>query len=146
MLEQTRKREQLLFKQSQTREAALKAAESLEQWLYDAERVVTASLDTILPLNNETLTESARITQWSLDRLENQRNAHETFCDEHLLQGTELLDTMNQCFESFAEVWPVVTANESAETEIVVCAKDVISRVESLRQRYSVSYRLLILS
>ncbi|VDN96923.1 unnamed protein product [Rodentolepis nana] len=137
MLEQTRKREQLLLKQSQTREAVIKAAESLEQWLSDAEHVVTTSLNTMLPMNNKTLTESACITQWSLDRLEQQRNAHVTFCDEHLLQGTEFFDTMNQCFESFVEVWPMTTVNESAETEIVVCSKEVVSRVECLRQRYN---------
>nr|CDS27008.2 nesprin 1 [Hymenolepis microstoma] len=137
ILEQTRKREQLLLKQSQTREGVLKAAESLEQWLSEAELVVTTSLNTMLLMNNKTLAESACITQWSLDRLEQQRNAHEIFCDEHLLQGTEFFDTMNQSFESFVEVWPVITASESAETEIVVCAKEVVSRVECLRQRYN---------
>ncbi|KAM7539973.1 hypothetical protein Aperf_G00000041104 [Anoplocephala perfoliata] len=139
MLDQTQKREQLLLKQSQTREAALKAAESFEEWLSEAESVAKASMDCMLPLNSRTVAEAQRITQWSLDRLEEQRNAHETFCDKRLVQGTELLEVTNQCFEKFSEVWPEVTVgkNHGSDTEIVAYAREVISRVMFLRQRYA---------
>lgn len=144
MLEQTRKREQLLHKQSQTREATLKSAEVLEQWLSDAENIVATSLDSMIPLNNKNFSESVHISQWNLDKLEQQRNVHETFCNERLLQGAELLESMNQCFESFVEVWPIASVTEATETEMAICTKEVLTKVEDLRRRYNVSGWLLI--
>ncbi|KAL5965768.1 hypothetical protein TSMEX_006503, partial [Taenia solium] len=139
MLEQTRKREQLLLSQSQAREETMGAANSLETWLHEAEGVVTTSRETMLPLNAKTIVDATRLTQWSLDRLEQQRNTHEAFCEEHLAQGAELLERMDECFQRFSDVWPEVSSSQdsSSDSEIVACAREVVSRVNLLKQRYS---------
>lgn len=145
MLEQTRKREQILIVQRETHEEMTEAANALEIWLCEAEEVITTSQETMLPLNAKTIVDATRLTQWSLDRLEQQRNVHEAFCEEHLAQGAELLGRMDECFHRFTEVWPEVPTvqDSSSDSEIVVCAREVVSRANLLKQRYSVSFSLL---
>ncbi|VDM15794.1 unnamed protein product [Hydatigera taeniaeformis] len=139
MLEQTRKREQHLLAQRRTREETMEAANVLETWLREAEEVITTTRETMLPLNAMTIADATRLSQWSLNRLEQQRNAHEAFCEERLAQGEELLKNMDECFRKFTEIWPEVSnvQDSSSNSEIVVCAREVISRVNLLKQRYS---------
>ncbi|KAH9285528.1 Nesprin-1 [Echinococcus granulosus] len=139
MLEQTRKREQLLRAQIQTQGKTMEVANTLETWLREAEGVITTSQESMLPLNAKTIADASRLTQWSLDRLEQQRNAHEAFCEERLAQGAELLSRMDECFQSFTEVWPevAIVQGSSSDSEMVACAREVVSRVKLLKQRYS---------
>ena len=141
MLEQTRKREQILLRQNQTREETKAATDNLEEWIVAAEQVVAGSEETMLPLNSKLVSDASRLTQWSLERLEQQRKLHETLCKERLAQGEELFNHMNECFHSFVQAWPEISETEdpSSESELVICGREVVSRVENLRQRYNVS-------
>ena len=145
-MEQTHKREQILLHQNQTREETKAATDKFEEWVIEAEHIVAGSEEAMIPLNSKLISDASRLTQWNMDRLENQRNVHEALYEEKLPQGGELLEHMNECLQSFVKAWPEVadTQKLASESEMVICAREVVSRVENLRQRYTVSHSLLI--
>ncbi|VDD77662.1 unnamed protein product [Mesocestoides corti] len=138
MLEQTLRRENLLIRQRQAREVTMSAADAFETWLVEAEGVITNSLDAVLPLNANNLIGATRLSHWSLHSLEEQRNAHETFCEERMEDGSVLLKNMDECYGKFMEIWPEISVAQpmASDSEAMVYIKEVVSRVKLLTQRY----------
>lgn len=140
MLEHTRRRENILKRQRQAREVTMDAANNLEKWVVEAEHIVNRSTEAVPPLTQSSLSGNARLTQWSLERLEEQRNAHESFCESRVNEGEELLKQMDDSFEDLMRVWPEISRKQSlaSDSEVVVYTQVVVSRVDSLRKRYHV--------
>ncbi len=142
MLEQTRKRELLLSRQNHAREVTMDAANDFETWLVDAERIVARSMEAVPPLTQASLTGNARLTQWTFERLEEQRNLHETFFEERMEDGAKLLKTMDDCLDDLMRVWPEISVEQplSSDSELVHYTREVNTRVQALHQRYTVRY------